>query len=70
MPFFNEFAIRCPRPVDEINDHLLEHGILGGYELGKDYPALPDAMLIAVTEMNSREEIDAFVDALAEVAND
>lgn len=68
--FFNEFVIRCPSPVDEINDHLLEHGILGGYELGKDFPELEDAMLIAVTEMNSRDEIDALVDALAEVAND
>ncbi len=69
-PFFHEFAICCPRPVAEINAHLLEHGILGGYDLGQDYPALKDHLLIAVTEMNTKEEIDALVDVLSEVSHD
>lgn len=68
-PFFNEFMICCPKPVDEIKEHLLEHGILGGYDLGQDYPSLLDHMLIAVTEMNSKEDIDLLVDTLREVAN-
>jgi len=67
-PFFNEFALRCPRPVSEINEHLLEHDILGGYDLSQDYPELGHAMLVAVTEMNSREDIEYLADALAEVA--
>ena len=54
----------------EINAALLEHGILGGYNLGQDYPALKDHMLIAVTEKNTRDEIDALVDVLAEVSHD
>jgi glycine dehydrogenase subunit 1 len=66
-PFFNEFIVRCPAQVDEINTHLLDHGILGGYDLGQDYPELKNHMLIAVTEMNSREEIDLLVDVLSEV---
>jgi len=69
-PFFHEFALCCPKPVAEINNHLLEHGIIGGYDLSKDYPSLPNHMLIAVTEMNTREEIDTFVKVLKEVAND
>ena len=69
-PFFNEFVVHCPIPVDEINQHLLEHGILGGYDLGQEYPQLKNHMLIAVTEMNTREEIDALVETLAEVSND
>jgi len=69
-PFFHEFSVCCPMPVVEINDHLLEHGILGGYDLGQDYPSLKDHMLIAVTEMNTKEEIDALVDVLAEVEHD
>jgi hypothetical protein len=36
--FFNEFVVECPRPVKEINTALLERGILGGYDLGLDYP--------------------------------
>ena len=69
-PFFHEFALCVNRPVEEVNAHLLEHGILGGYDLGQDYPALKDHMLVAVTEMNSKQDIDMFVEVLSEVAND
>ncbi len=69
-PFFHEFSLCCPKPVSELNEHLLEHGILGGYDLGQDYPALKDHMLIAVTEMNTKEEIDALVEVLKEAVND
>jgi glycine dehydrogenase subunit 1 len=69
-PYFHEFALCVGRPVEEVNAHLLEHGILGGYDLGQDYPALKDHMLVAVTEMNSKEEIDALVEVLSEVNHD
>jgi len=69
-PFFHEFVIACPVPVEDINEHLLDHGILGGYDLVKDYPSLENHMLVAVTEMNSREEIDLLVDVLKEVGNE
>jgi glycine dehydrogenase subunit 1 len=69
-PFFHEFVVACPLPVAEINDRLLEYDILGGYDLGQDYPTLADHMLIAVTEVNSKEDIDHLVTALAEVAHD
>jgi glycine dehydrogenase subunit 1 len=66
-PFFHEFTVKCPKPVAEINEHLLEHGILGGYDLGQDYPSLANHLLIAVTEMNTKEEIDTLVAVLSEV---
>jgi glycine dehydrogenase subunit 1 len=67
-PFFKEFCVRCPQPVAEINDYLLnEWGIIGGYDLGRDYPGLGGHMLVCVTEMNPREEIDLLVEALSEV---
>ena len=69
-PYFHEFALCVGQPVETVNQHLLEHGFIGGYDLGVDYPALKDHMLVAVTEMNSKEEIDAFVEVLAEVAHD
>jgi glycine dehydrogenase subunit 1 len=69
-PFFHEFVMRCPKPVQEINDSLLENGILGGYDLSKDYPQLENCMLLAVTEMNSKDDIDMLVSALLEVSND
>ena len=67
-PFFHEFSVGCPKPVAEINSYLLEHGFLGGYDLGQDYPALKGHTLLAVTEMNTKDEIDALVDVLKEVA--
>jgi glycine dehydrogenase subunit 1 len=63
--FFKEFPLQCPGPVEEINDYLLnEWGIIGGYDLGRDYPELANTMLVCVTEMNTREEIDTLVEAL------
>jgi len=67
-PFFKEFVVRCPAPVAEINDKLLDWGIIGGYDLEQDYPHLKNSMLLCVTEVNSREEIDYLVEALREVA--
>ncbi len=64
--FFNEFVVECPRPVAEISAQLREHGIIGGYDLSQEYPHLGNAMLVAVTEMNTREQIDQFAQALSE----
>ncbi len=69
-PFFNEFVISTPAPVTEINDLLLDSDILGGYDLSQDYPSLSNQMLIAVTEMNDRLQIDRLVEVLAEVPHD
>jgi glycine dehydrogenase subunit 1 len=66
-PFFHEFALCCPRPASEVNEYLLEHGILGGYDLGQDYPSLANHLLVAVTEMNSKQEIDTLVEVLKEM---
>ncbi|MBE0690811.1 MAG: aminomethyl-transferring glycine dehydrogenase subunit GcvPA, partial [Anaerolineae bacterium] len=66
--FFNEFPVKCPKPVSEINQALIERGIIGGYPLDADYPKLKDYMLVAVTEMNSKDEIDLLVEALVEAA--
>ncbi len=64
-PFFKEFVVRLPRPVEDVNRQLLEEfGILGGYDIGADYPALGDHMLLAVTEVNGRRSIDRLVAAM------
>lgn len=63
-PIFNEFAVKLDKPVKEINEKLLQKGIIGGYDLGRDYPELANCMLIAVTELRTKEEIDNFVNEL------
>ena len=68
-PFFHEFVVKCPRPASEINAHLLEHDILGGYDLGQLNPSLSNYMLIAVTEMTSKDDIDLLAEVLLEVSN-
>jgi len=67
--FFKEFVVRLPRPAAAVSRHLRErHGIIGGYDLGRDYPHLRDHMLFAVTEVNTRASIDRLVQALSEIA--
>jgi len=63
-PFFHEFVVKSPIPVEELNQQLLGQGILGGYDLGRDYPGLENHMLLAVTEMNPREDIDVLCEVL------
>ncbi|NLG73435.1 MAG: aminomethyl-transferring glycine dehydrogenase subunit GcvPA [Chloroflexi bacterium] len=69
-PFFHEFVVRCPIPAEQVSALLLDQGILAGYQLARDYPELENHLLLAVTEMNTREEIDFLVDSLAEVSDD
>lgn len=66
-PFFNEFVVRCPKPVSEVNEALLEKGILGGYDLEKHYPNAKNQMLICVTELNDRSQIERLVSAMKEI---
>jgi len=67
-PFFDEFAVTSPLPADEINAALRSRGILGGYDLSRDYPELGDAVLFCVTETRTREDIDMLAAALEEIA--
>jgi glycine dehydrogenase subunit 1 len=68
-PFFKEFVVRMPRPVAEVNRRLREQfGIIGGYDLGADYPHLQQHILMAVTELHSRAAIDRLIAALAQIA--
>ena len=63
-PFFKEFALRLPRPASEVLDGLIERGYLAGVPL---QDAEGHALLVAVTERRTREEIDGLALALKEV---
>ena len=62
-PFFQEFVVQCPAPPAEINRKLMEKNILGGLDVSD---RTPNGMLLCVTEINPREDIDALVAALSE----
>jgi glycine dehydrogenase subunit 1 len=65
-PSFNEFVVKVDRPVKEINQKLLLNKMIGGYDLGLMDDSLSQHMLVAVTELRSKEEIDAFVAELGD----
>lgn len=65
-PNFNEFTIRLDKDtVDKTLRNLLDHRIIGGLPLKGFYPALDKHLLVAVTEMNMRQELDAFAERIA-----
>ena len=63
-PVYNEFVVRCPDP-QKINQKLQTEGIIGGYEMEKDYPELKNTLLFCATEMLSKDDIDGVVSLFA-----
>jgi glycine dehydrogenase subunit 1 len=57
---YNEFVMQCPDPK-AVNKKLQDNGIIGGYELAKDYPELKNALLLCATEMLSKDDMDLIV---------
>jgi glycine dehydrogenase subunit 1 len=62
---FKEFAVRVGRPAREAIAAARAEGIHPGYALGRDYHGLDDALLVAVTEKRTPEEIDRLAEVLA-----
>ncbi|HLR14413.1 MAG TPA: aminomethyl-transferring glycine dehydrogenase subunit GcvPA [Bacillota bacterium] len=66
-PFFNEIVVKLSKPVSVVNEHLFDKGFVGGYDLGSTYSELENHMLIATTEIRSKEEIDTFVKEVGDI---
>jgi len=67
--FFNEFTLKLPKEARPVVRALAEKGILGGVSLGRLYPGeegLENGLVVAVTETNSNEDIEALASALEE----
>jgi glycine dehydrogenase subunit 1 len=62
-PVYNEFVLSCPNSK-MVNEKLKDEGIIGGYELHKDYPELKNSLLFCATEMVSKEDMDKVVSIL------
>jgi glycine dehydrogenase subunit 1 len=63
---FKEFAVRVGRPAKEAIREARAAGVHPGYALGRDYEGLDDALLVAVTEKRTAEDIDRLVEVLAQ----
>ena len=66
-PVFHEAVLQLDRPAGEVLQALAEQNILGGYDLGADYPELGNAILVCATELRTDEEILAYRHALQSV---
>jgi len=66
-PTFNEFTLTLPADAGEVVSRLIDKGFAAGFPLGRYYPGLDNALLVAVTEKRTREEIGRFAEALESV---
>lgn len=64
---FNEFVVKFDQPIKNVNKKLAEHGFIGGFDLGEVSSDFDNHMLIAVTELRTKEEIDTFVEKAGEL---
>jgi glycine dehydrogenase subunit 1 len=65
-PRFHEAVLQLDRPVQPVLAALAERGIVGGHDLGRDYPELGHALLVCATETRTREDIACYAAALAD----
>ena len=63
-PVVREFPVRLEAPVEPVLRRCAEQGVNAGYPLGRDYPEHADALLVAITERRSREDIDRLAQSL------
>ncbi len=66
-PTFNEFVLKLPRSSASVLERLREEKIFGGLALEQDYPELKNTLLVCVTEMNKREEIETYASKLRKI---
>jgi glycine dehydrogenase subunit 1 len=67
--FFNEFAVRLPRPAAEVVERLAEHRVLAGVPFSRLNPAagMDDVLLVAATETTLDADIQILAKALGKV---
>lgn len=64
LPFYNEFAVQVD-DIEKTREKMAKENIVPGLGLGRFYPELGNAMLICVTEMHTRQQIDSLVKVLS-----
>jgi len=67
---FNEFTVNFDgtgKTVEQVNNALLERGIIGGKDISREFPEFGNTALCCVTEIHNKGDIDKFAEALEEV---
>jgi glycine dehydrogenase subunit 1 len=68
-PTFNEFVLEIEGDPEKVLKKMKQEKIVGGLALARFYPELNRHLLVTVTEMNSKEEIDRWAQVLEKVLN-
>lgn len=64
---FNEFVVKFDKPIQQVNEELVKYNIIGGFDLGVVSDDFKNHMLIAVTELRTKDEINTFVEKAGEL---
>jgi len=67
-PFFNEFTITCRRSPEVMAEELAKEKILAGLPLAPYDRNRKDQMVVCVTEIKTKRDIDQFVNRLEQAA--
>lgn len=68
-PFFHEVTIRIDADVESVLERLQHTGISGGYPLTREYPTLPDCLVICVTETKTEAQLEHYAKQLDLILN-
>ena len=66
-PVFHEQVLRLPAPTADVLRSLAAHDILGGFDLGADYPELDPAVLVCATELRTEDEMRSYASTLGRI---
>lgn len=64
--FVHEFVVSAPEPVEQINNDLLNHDVIGGLDLSDHLANVEHPWMLCATEWNSRDDIDHLISCLQE----
>jgi glycine dehydrogenase subunit 1 len=65
--FFHEAVIRVDSPVPDVLRALRAQGILGGFDLGRDYPELAGCILVCATETKTDDDLVQYAQQLERI---
>jgi len=66
-PFFKEFVIQTPMKADALIREMRKERIFAGIDMGRFDYGIEKALLVAVTEKRTRQDMDRYVEALKKI---
>ncbi|MDR3416128.1 MAG: aminomethyl-transferring glycine dehydrogenase subunit GcvPA [Nevskia sp.] len=64
---FHEAVLRLPRPAAAVLERLAKQDLLGGFDLGRHYPELGEAILVCATETKTGADLERYAEALRKI---